>query len=172
MARINLRLSSALVIVFLSASFLRAQAPSAAPPAPVPAQIISARKLFISNGGEQRNPSGDLYFSGGPDRAYNQFYAAVKDWDRYEIVSAPADADLVLQIHVADARGGGLSELDLVVLDPKTNVTLWTLSEHASAAGRQKTRDASLDRAISLLSDDLKRLAAGPTVAAAGVEKK
>jgi hypothetical protein len=171
MPSISGRVSFALLVVFLSASFLSAQAPSAAPAAPLPTPILSAKKLFIANGGEQRNLSGDLYFSGGPDRAYNQFYASMKDWGRYEIVPAPADADLVIQIHLDDERGG-FSELDLVVLDPKTHFTLWTLSEHAMAAGRQKTRDASFDRAISLLSDDLKKLVAGPSVAAAGVGKK
>jgi hypothetical protein len=172
MTRINLRLTAPLVIMFLFALSSRAQEPSAASAAPIPGQIVSAKKLFIANGGEQRNPNGDLYFSGGPDRAYNQFYAVVKNWGRYEIVSAPADADLVFQIRLADVRRDGLDdELDLVILDPKTNVILWSLSEPASAAGRQKTRDAAFDRALSLLSNDLKKLVAGPTVASTGAVK-
>ncbi len=161
-----------IVMLLLSGSFLSAQEASATPAAPVPAQIMSAKKVFISNGGEQRNPDGDLYFSGGPDRAYNQLYASVKEWGRYELVSAPADADLVFQIHLADLRVGFFDELDLVVVDPKTHITLWTLSEHAMSGGRQKARDAAFDRAMRLLSDDLKKLVADPAVAMAGVANK
>jgi hypothetical protein len=170
MSRKNHLVSSAMVavIILLSGSFLRAQ--EAAPAAPVPPRIASAKKAFISNAGEQRNPSGDLYFSGGPDRAYNQFYAAMKDWGRYELVPDPADADLVLEIRLADVQSV-YNELKLVLLDPRTHVTLWTFSEHADAAGRQKTRDASFDQAISRISDDLKKLVAGPS-AAPGVGKK
>ena len=158
-------LGMVLAIALLSGSFLRAQGSSVAPAAPVPARIIRAKKVFISNAGEQRNPDGDLYFSGGPDRAYNQFYAAMKDWGRYELVSDPADADLVLEIHTADIRMGSYNELRLLLLDPRTHVTLWTFSQHAESAGRQKTRDASFDRAVSLISDDLKRLVGGPATA-------
>ena len=160
MSRTHHLVSSAVVavITLLSGSFLRAQEPSAAP---VPTRIASAKKAFISNAGEQRNPSGDLYFSGSPARAYNQFYAAMKDWGRYELVPDPADADLVLEIRLADIQGS-YNELELVLLDPRTHVTLWTFSEHADAAGRQKTRDASFDQAVSRISDDLKKLVAAP----------
>ena len=155
------------VVTLLSASLLSAQERSAAPPAPLPAQIVNAKKAFISNAGEQRNLDGDLRFTGGPDRGYNQFYAAMKDWGRYELVSAPADADLVLQIYVADLAGS-YDELRLTLLDPKSNVTLWTFSEHAEKGGSQKARDVSFDRAMSLISDDLKKLAAGPAAQSVG----
>jgi hypothetical protein len=173
MSRTNHLVSAAMVaiIAIWSGSFLRAQEPSAALAAPVPPRIASAKKAFISNAGEQRNPSGDLNFSGGPDRVYNQFYAAMKDWGRYELVPDPADADLVLEIRLADIPQGSYNELRLALLDPRTHVTLWTFSEHAEYAGRQKTREASLDRALSLISDDLKKLA-GPTAATPGVGQK
>jgi hypothetical protein len=166
MSRTNYRVRSAMfaVITLLSCSFLRAQKPTAPSAAPVPPRIAGAKKAFISNAGEQRNPSGDLSFNGGPDRAYNQFYAAMKDWGRYELVSDPADADLILEIRLADVQGN-YNELDLVLLDPRTHVTLWTFSEHADAAGRQKTRDAAFDQAVSRISDDLKKLVAAPGVA-------
>jgi hypothetical protein len=171
MSRKNHLVSSAMVavIILLSGSFLRAQ--EAAPAAPVPPRIASAKKVFISNTGEQRNPSGDLYFSGGPDRAYNQFYAAMKDWGRYELVLDPADADLVFEIRLANVAQGVDTELKLVLLDPRNHVTLWTFSEHAEPAGRQKTRDAAFDQAVSRISDDLKKLVAGPS-AAPSVGKK
>lgn len=173
MPRVNRQVIPAIVsiVTLLAASLLSAQDRSAVPAAPVPAQIVNAKKAFISNAGEQRNLDGDLPFTGGPDRAYNQFYTAMKDWGRYELVSTPADADLVLQIHVADLAGS-YDELRLALLDPRSNVTLWTLSEHAAKAGTQKARDTSFDRAMSLISDDLKKLVAGASAAVEKVEKK
>lgn len=173
MSRTNHLVSSAIfiVITLLSGSFLGAQEVPAAPAAPVPPRIASAKKVFISNAGEQRNPSGDLYFSGGPDRAYNQFYAAMKDWGRYELVLDPADADLVFEIRLADIPQGFNNELRLVLFDPRTHVTLWTFSEHAEPGGRQKTRDAAFDQAVSRISDDLKKLVTGPAAAPGVVQK-
>jgi hypothetical protein len=49
----------------------------AAPPAPVPSAIFSAKKVFLSNGGADSG----LFphpFSGSQDRAYNQFYVALQ----------------------------------------------------------------------------------------------
>jgi hypothetical protein len=173
MPRINRQVIPAMVsiVTLLSVSLLSAQDRSAAPAAPVPAPILNAKKAFISNAGEQRDLDGDLRFTGGPDRAYNQFYAAMKDWGRYDLVSTPADADLVLQIHVADLPGS-YDEFRLTLLDPKSNVTLWTFSEHAAKAGSRKACDASFDRATSLISDDLKKLAAAPATAAGSAGNK
>jgi hypothetical protein len=56
------------------------------PAAPRPAQIVAAKKVFISNAGV------------GTDMTYDQFYAAIKGWGRYELVASPADADLVFEI--------------------------------------------------------------------------
>jgi hypothetical protein len=175
MSRTNHLVTAAMfaVITLLSGSFLNAQEPSAALVAPVPPRIASAKKVFISNAGEQRNPSGDLSFNGGPDRVYNQFYAAMKDWGRYELVPDPADADMVLEICLADRPQGPYNDVRLVLVDPRTHITLWTFSEHAEYAGRQKTREASLERALSLISDDLKKLVAAPAAnPALGVVQK
>jgi hypothetical protein len=136
--------------------------------APIPAQIITAKKVFVSNAGEERNPSGDLSFSGGPDRSYNQFYAAMKSWGQYDLTATPADADLVLEIRLTAVISSGFYyQLRLVILDPKTRTILWTFVEHAVGAGRQKTRDDSLDRAMTILVGDLKKLVA-PTAVGAG----
>src|SRR5262249_27964471 len=97
------------------------QEPQVAPPgAPVPAQIITGRKAFVSNLGADTSLILPDHYSGGTDRAYNQFYAAMKGWGRYELVAVPADADLILALSwlapigptdVFQGRGGS-------VLDP------------------------------------------------------
>jgi hypothetical protein len=55
------------------------------PPAPLPTAVANARKVFLSNGG-------------GSDLAYDAFYAAMKDWGRYEIVGSPDEADLIVEL--------------------------------------------------------------------------
>ena len=114
-------------------------------PAPFPVQITRGKTVFISNAGGDTN----YLYSGGPDRLYNQFYAAIQSWGRYQLVAGPGDADLVLAISFSnqfvgdkDPRENGSSspsvgcsltdpQFRLTVLDPGTRVTLWTFTEHA-----------------------------------------
>jgi len=48
--------------------------------APIPAQISAAKRVFVANAGGDSPSTEDPLFAGGPDRAYNQFYAAMKTW--------------------------------------------------------------------------------------------
>jgi hypothetical protein len=59
--------------------------------APVPIQILTGKKLFVSNGISTATP--DV-----PNLPYNEFYADMKAWGRYELVATPADADLVFEV--------------------------------------------------------------------------
>jgi hypothetical protein len=141
--------------------------------APVPAPITSAKRVFVSNAGKGCSPFGEVMFSGGPNRAYNQFTAALKSWGRYELVAAPADADLAFEISFTCPAEGtsvtrGLSgsptldpQLRLVVLDVKTRITLWAITEHVEMAILQGNRNKNFDRAMKQLLNDLKSLAAG-----------
>jgi hypothetical protein len=142
-----------------------------APAAPLPSQIVTAKRVFISNAGGELYPG---FWSGGPSRTYNEFYAATKSWGRYELVAAPVDADLVLQISYADpimlvASGSSVNFLQfrLELIDPKTHIVLWTINEQAKAmGGLQKSRDKEFEGALNKLVDDLKALTAQPTAAA------
>jgi len=68
------------------------------PPVPVPALILTAKKVFIANGGGDESLFDSPQYSGGPDRLYNEFYAAMKSWGRYELVGSPHEADLVFEV--------------------------------------------------------------------------
>jgi len=131
-----------------------AQPQSAAGAAPVPAPIVSAKRVFISNAGGRCDPSTSAYFKGGPNRAYNQFTAALKGWGRYELVAAPADAELALEITfscpleegtkvLSGARGAPSfdPQLRLAILDVKTHITLWGITEHVAMALLQSNRE-------------------------------
>ena len=90
-----------------------------------------------------------------PDRPYNQFYAAMKDWGRCELVSSPSDADLVLEISWVLSDTGlrlpVLGQLRLVVIDPKTHVTLWNFTEYVRGAVLLGNRDKDFDHAMTTI---------------------
>lgn len=140
--------------------------PTVAPDAPVPPQILVAKKVFIANaGGDQMTPD-DPSFSGGPDRAYNQFYAAIKSWGRFSIVGSPADADLLLEIRQEVQTGslGGkagafatpLFRLD--IRDPKTNALLWGFHIHFEFGLGQGNSDRAFDQIVDRLIIQLRTL--------------
>jgi hypothetical protein len=128
-----------------------------APAAPLPSQIVAAKRVFISNTGSGFDSSA---WSGGPDRIYNEFYAAMKRWGRDELSSAPGDADLVLAVNVI--RDPVVWQFKLEILDPKTRIVLWTKYEPIKITVSQKTRDKNFDDTINKLVEDLKALTAQP----------
>jgi hypothetical protein len=116
--------------------------------APLPTQITTAKKVFISNAGV------------GKGNIYNDFYAAIKSWGRYELVAAPAGADLVLEISLSPETGCESSKVKLVLLDTRTRIALWTFTERVQAAARQKTAEKNSQDAMNNLVGDLKLLTA------------
>jgi hypothetical protein len=115
-------------------------------PAPLPAQVVAARKIYVDN------RTGDAAMK-------NLAYLELTKWGRFQIVESPQKADVVLRLFgrdtatfvpageksyvynpassVARLQGadeqvpGGFTRLTLV--DPKTGVALWT--------EQRKTRD-------------------------------
>jgi len=145
---------------------LRAQAPAA----PIPTQILTAKKVFISNAGGLFDLN---MVSGDPRRGYNQFYSAIQSWKYYELVGTPAEADLVLQISLISIPRQIGTEIvpfpsfRLALLDPKTNIELWVMDEFlvdrpGFSMIREKNRDKAFDVAIGKLIADLKALTVPP----------
>jgi hypothetical protein len=160
--------SLGLALILPAASTLLAQTASIAPAAPLPSQILTAKKVFISNAGVEYETG---LWKGGSAQPYNELYAAIKGWGQYEIVAAPADADLVFQISLADSVSRLKSSIDspqieLLVLDPKTHIVLWTLGQDVSVSHLQIGRNHALEEAIGKLIGDLKALTSQPAPAA------
>jgi hypothetical protein len=173
------------VIGLLSLPLLSADKPKdAVPRAPVPAPIAAARKVFISNA-----PGSDLPSSfGGSDRTYNEFYAAMKGWGHYELVSSPSDADLILEISLNSSLSGvggssttgctsyNSSELKLVILDARMHVPLWWFNEEVNpkiSFGHRPERaiDSAFSQSTATLVDDLKKLVSEPAIGASDTNK-
>jgi hypothetical protein len=159
----------AAALVALSAS---AQVTPAAVAAPVPNQIVAAKRMFISNAGSESYGSQTYFrltkYDGGPDRFYNQFYAAMKAWGRYELTDSPADADVVGEVRFTSPIVDKQTQYELVydpqlnltILDPKTRVPLWSLTEHIQPAGNKDGDNRNFDQAVARIVDQTRRLAA------------
>jgi hypothetical protein len=175
---IKLRAVCVAVAILALVPALNAQMSKDSAPAPVPPQIGAAQKVFISNaGGDSFAMAIDqTVFNGGPDRPYNQLYAAMRGWGRYELLASPADADLVLEISWALTDTGlklpVLGQLRLVVIDPKTHVTLWNLTEYVRGAILLGNRDKNFDQAMNTVVNRMKELASRPAASAAKTQGK
>jgi hypothetical protein len=131
-------------------------------PSSDPIQILTGKKVFISNG----ESTGDTAFRVS-NLTYNAFYANMKNWARYELVSAPAEADLVFDpSFVLNFEGVLRLRLRLVILDPKTHIALWTIIEPVQPWARESTGRKNFDQAIAKLMDDVKKLTATPDATA------
>ena len=165
-------LFAGLTMPLLCVNPAEAQQSKQVPPAPIPSLILAAKKVFVANGGGDESPFDTPQYSGGPDRLYNEFYAAMKSWGRYELVGDPGEADLVFEIRltlVQPRRSAPLgennpeydSQFHLVIRDIKTHETLWGLTEHAQTAVLQGNRDKNFERALEEIVSEVRRIA-GP----------
>src|SRR5580658_4249040 len=160
--------AAAVLSCVLCAGFASGQEPAGLQTAPVPPALLRAKKIFISNAGADSG----LFphpFTGDPDRAYNEFYANVESWGRYQLVATPAEADLVFEVQLtapngpanADKQKGAsdpLPMLRLVIYDRPTHYVLWALTESIAPAALQKTHDHNFDEAVAALVLDAARL--------------
>jgi hypothetical protein len=137
------------------------------PQAPVPAQIAAAHTIFLVNNGADAN------FPTSADTAYNDVYGALQAWGHFQLVTSPDQADLVFQLRdiapitgVYGDRAGTYAinspAFQLAIKDPKTNVTLWTITSPAAAAGFRASRERWFNIAITNLVSRVKVLANQP----------
>jgi hypothetical protein len=152
-----------IAIICLTAAIALTTVPSAqaqqtpnVPPAPVPIQILTAKKIFITNG--DSDP-----ILGIPSLAYSEFYASLKSLGTYEFVQTPADADLVLEVRSEIAvPTQEVFVLRLAIIDPKTSILLWRITEHVQPWAREATGRKNFDEAMAALVSDLNKLIVSP----------
>ena len=148
-----LKLHFVACFVLFSALAGLAQQPATTPAGPVPPAILAAKKIFLSNSGFS-----STVYSGGQNRAYNQFYAALQGSGFFEMAGDPSDADLVLEIQFANS-GPGPDIFKLLIYDRKTHFLLWTLLEPITMCTRQRSCDTNYDDALLVLLLNFEKLA-------------
>ena len=138
------------------------------PTAPLPAVVVNAQKVFLTNGG-------------GSDLAYDAFYAEMKKWGKYQIVGSPDEADLIVELAYRVEHGGthvwsstnsydGSTQvhsrqiidpqLVLTIYDAKAKNSLWSTIDHRRLARREKNREKETINSAERLVDELKTRAA------------
>ena len=132
--------------------------------APIPDPLLNGKRAFLSYelGDVTAFPRG---YSGGPERAYSEFYAQMKQWGRYELVSDPKDADLIFAIRFVNPPEIK-AQVRVGISDARTHVSLWGFVEEVDSAVRKKNRDSSFSDSISLLVNDVRQLVEPGTGAA------
>src|SRR5712692_2027209 len=140
------------------------------PVAPLPAVIVNAKKIFLSNGG-------------GSNLAYDAFYSKMKEWGKYEIVGSPEEADLIVELsYRVEDKGTRVwsstntynnttqvhsrqiidPQLILTIYDAKTKNSLWSETDHRRLARRGKNREKETVNSAKRLVDDLKIRTSAP----------
>jgi hypothetical protein len=140
----------------------------------VPTPVTTAQKIFIANGGMDAFSLQAFEELGlnGTD-AYDSLYAAVKSWGQPQLVSSPADADLVLVIRFTAplvGENGGWAfqrvlantrwqfQTELTIYDAKSHFPLWTLTQPVRPANLKGTWHKNIADANAALAGDLKSL--------------
>ncbi len=132
--------------------------------APLPTTVVNAKKIFLVNGG-------------GTNLAYDAFFAAIKDWGRYEIVGSPEEAELIVELAYRTEHGGTRvwstnntyngstqvhsrqivdPQLVLTIYDARTKNWLWSEVDHRRLARREKNREKETINSAERLASDLK----------------
>src|ERR1700720_3105872 len=133
------------------------------PIAPLPAVIVNAKKVFLSNGG-------------GSNLAYDAFYSRMKEWSKYKIVGSPEESDLIVELsyRVQDStrvwnstntyyfttQVHGKQTIDpqliLTIFDARMKNSLWSETDHRGFAKREKNREKETVNSARRLVDDFK----------------
>ena len=127
--------------------------------APVPTPLLAGKKAFISYelGDVTAFPSS---YSGGPERAYGEFYSAMKAWGRYDLVADPKDADIVFAVRFVDT----VPQIRIGISDANTHVALWGFVEQVDFKFRKKNRDLAFTDSVKLLVKDIQTLIGQGTI--------
>jgi hypothetical protein len=125
--------------------------------APVPDPLQKGKRAFISYelGDVTAFPSS---YSGGPERAYAEFYTQMKAWGRFELVSDPKNADVIFAVRFVDPPAIPHPQIRVGIMDASARVSLWGFVEEVDFAFFKKHRDAAFTASVKQLISDVQEL--------------
>lgn len=171
MRSLRVLISSAVLVCAVGAFAQEAAKPAQEVTKPTPPlspflRLTSATSVFIKS-------------SGSSDIPYNVISSSMEGWGRYEIVKSPDKADLIMEIAAPSGGGGGVTvssstkndqygrpqdsisssrdlssgsgTVRLVIYDARSKAPLWSATEEAKGAMRQKGREDNLVNASEKL---------------------
>jgi len=133
------------------------------PVASLPAVIVNAKKVFLSNGGSS-------YL------AYGAFCSEMKQWSKYKIVGSPEESDLIVELsyRVEDSTRVWNStntyyitiqiyskqivdpRLILTIFSARMKDSLWSETDHRGLAKREKSQEKETVNSAQRLVDNFK----------------
>ncbi len=140
------------------------------PTAPLPAIVVTAKTVFLTNGG-------------GSNLAYDSFYAEMKSWGKYQIAGSPEEADLIIELAYRVEKAGTRvwsstntydgstqvhsaqivdPQLMLIIYDAKSKQSLWSAVDHRRLARLEKNREKETIKSAERLVNELRTRAALP----------
>jgi hypothetical protein len=159
-----MRKAATVLCLFVSLNAMAGKSRKDVPIAPLPAVIVNAQKVFLTNGG-------------GSNLAYDSFYSNMKSWGKYQIVGSPEQADLIIELAYRVEHGGtrvwssnntydGTTQvhsaqivdpqLVLTIYDAKSKNSLWSTIDHRRLARREKNREKETINSAERLVEELK----------------
>jgi hypothetical protein len=168
-------LAVTLLTTMLTPGLASAQMPAYTQAGPVPAAILTAKAIFVSNAGSDSGLFPEP-FTGDQDRPYTEFAAALKATGNFVIANDPSQADLVLELRLTAPNGPAnpnkvagaadpLPMFRLVVYDRTSHYILWTLTQSIESAFGQKNHDKTFDDALSQVVAQFLRIGGKPPAA-------
>jgi hypothetical protein len=136
--------------------------------APIPVAITSAHTIFVAQGGADGVAARAFEGAKQINEPYNSAYLALKTWGRYELVSSPRDADLVLEVSftapISECTKGTAFEpqLSLKILDAHTHFLVWNIVQPVKPAFLKGTWEKNYASAIADMVSQMKALATQP----------
>jgi hypothetical protein len=159
-----------------AAPLLLAQTPPT--PAPVPAPLHTAQKLFLANAGMDAFSLQAFEELGlAKTDTYDSLYKAIQGWKSYQLVSSPEDADLVLEVHTTAPFVGNHDgfefqhvlatttwqfQSEVTILDARTHLLLWAITQPVRPANLHGTWRKNVATANAALAGQLQALLAPP----------
>jgi hypothetical protein len=145
--------------------------PPPPPPPAIAATIASAKTVFVSNLGSDEVVA--VNTKGGANASYNEFFASLQRWGRYQLVGSPKDADLVFEIRTTQQPpedkwiGPGIGQnsfdvtaypaiISLTIRDGSDQSILWTTTAKYLRGPTRKGIFTHFDQAIEDLTNQLK----------------
>ena len=131
---------------------------------PVPPEVLSGHRVFLSNAGAAPN------FPGTAEEAYNTVAAALKAWGHYELVESPEQADLLFklrEISPVTGVGGGddtpsyaitSPTFELTIADAHSGAHLWTVTSPVNLSYKKRERERWYNLSVTNLISRLKVL--------------
>lgn len=142
--------------------------------APLPSQVVTAKKVFIAKGMGATART----VEGGFDIAFDAFYSEIKKWGRYDVVGSPDEAELVFEVTYTVENGGTHvwsstntyngttqvhsaqlinAQLTVVLLDARSKTELWSSAVVPGKAFLKSNQEKEMAKAGEKLASNVEQ---------------